>query len=309
MSPGWSWSPFGGEFKLSRHSATGRAAAAHGVVPSRAKGSPSLLHRRSTGPPSRSIRDPLIRSPQPGQRSASTSNTPFSRSAHEMRRGSDSFRSARKSIGKSAPSDAPLPSADPVEPPSTSPEDSAAASGPAGTTWSRPARTRREDSVIANVMRPRRRDQRRQPLEQLPPLHHDMCGPVSPGPLESIAEPPVRHRFEATQGASGDGRHRDRAARVAVDLVPGQRRPHGDSCRPDERSVGAPWPWVRPPPRPPRPTRPDPRAFATARPLRDPSQSASGCMLRRASPSGEGRAIRVPCAVAVATCEMIDARD
>ena len=52
-------------------------------------------------------------------------------------------------------------------------------------------------------MRPRRRDQGRQPLEQLPPLHHDMRRPVSPGRLEPIGESTIGHRLEATQGQRG----------------------------------------------------------------------------------------------------------
>ena len=50
---------------------------------------------------------------------------------------------------------------------------------------------------------------RPQPLEQLPPLHHDMRRPVSPGRLESIGEPPVGQRLEATQRERG-----------AVDITP-----------------------------------------------------------------------------------------
>ena len=49
-----------------------------------------------------------------------------------------------------------------------------------------PARTRSENAVIPDLMRPRRRIQRRQTFEQLPPLHHDMRRPVSPGSLEPI---------------------------------------------------------------------------------------------------------------------------
>ena len=54
-------------------------------------------------------------------------------------------------------------------------------------------------------MRPRRWDQRRQPLEQLPPLHHDMGRAVSPGRLEPIGETTIDHRFESTQGKRRTG--------------------------------------------------------------------------------------------------------
>jgi hypothetical protein len=48
-------------------------------------------------------------------------------------------------------------------------------------------------------MCPRRRDQRRQSLEQISPLHDDMRRPVSPGCLEPIGLPTVRQRFESAE--------------------------------------------------------------------------------------------------------------
>ena len=68
-----------------------------------------------------------------------------------------------------------------------------------------PARTWRENPVIPDLMCPRRRDQRRQPFEQLPPLHHDMCRAVSPGRLQPIGEPSIGQRLEAAQNQQGAG--------------------------------------------------------------------------------------------------------
>lgn len=68
-----------------------------------------------------------------------------------------------------------------------------------------PARTRREHTVISDLMRPGRRDQRSEPLKQLPPLHYDMGRPISPGRLEPIGEPSVCHRLETTKSQRRTG--------------------------------------------------------------------------------------------------------
>ncbi len=44
---------------------------------------------------------------------------------------------------------------------------------------------------------------RRQPFEQLSPLHHDMRSSVSPGRLETIGKPTICHRFETVQRERG----------------------------------------------------------------------------------------------------------
>ena len=173
----------------------------------------SRIRRATTG--SVMAASSLIRPPQAGQRSASTSKTRFSSSAHAMRRESDSLRSARKSIH--------LARTQHRLQRFRSCRDHLVAC----------ARTRCEHPVIADLIRPRRRDQRSQPLEQLASLHHDMRRAVSPLGLQAIGEPTVRHRLEATQGkwrARVIRRDQIQTAKPALTRL-SRHGTSGDSCK------------------------------------------------------------------------------
>ena len=61
------------------------------------------------------------------------------------------------------------------------------------------ARARREHTVISHLMGPRWRHQRREPLEQLRALHHDVRRPVPPWRLEPIGNPTITQLFEPLQ--------------------------------------------------------------------------------------------------------------
>ncbi len=63
-----------------------------------------------------------------------------------------------------------------------------------------PTRTRRQDAVIADLMRTWGRYEWGQSLEKLVSLHHDMGRAVSPTGLEPIGEASIGHRFESIQG-------------------------------------------------------------------------------------------------------------
>ena len=122
-----------------------------------------------------------MRPPHAGQQRASTSKTRFNRSAQAIRADRGGLRSHPPTytadFGDAGPPTNDVPRSSPGRMSADSPA----------------ACVRRQHSVIADLTATWRRDQRRQPFEQLALLHHDMRRPVSPERLCGV--PP---RFPAT---------------------------------------------------------------------------------------------------------------